>query len=62
MRNAKLHANVYRRIQELPISAAERDLAINAMRDAEQFADLILWVRDRFVALGGLLLKPSLKH
>jgi hypothetical protein len=62
MRNAKGYSTVYARIRELPISGTDRELALNAMRDAEQFADVILWIRDRFVALGGYFLKPSLKH
>lgn len=58
----RLNSVIYNRIRELPLTEAERTRAINAMHDAEQFAEVMLWIRKGFAALGSLLLKPSLRH
>lgn len=65
MRKAKqttLDSGIYARVREVQMSEAERNLAIRALHGAEQFADALAWIRDRFVALGHVFMKPSLKH
>jgi hypothetical protein len=65
MRKAKqttLDSGIYARVREVQMSEAERQLAVNALHGAEQFAEAIVWIRDRFVALGHAFMKPSLKH
>jgi hypothetical protein len=65
MRKAKqttLDSGVYARVREVQMSEAERAMAISALHSAEQFAEVLVWIRDRFVALGQVFMKPSLKH
>jgi hypothetical protein len=57
-----LNSGIYARVREVQMSAADREMAIKALHGAEQFADAILWIKDRFVALGQVFMKPSLKH
>ena len=54
--------NVYALVQRLPMSDRDRQVAIDAMRVAERFANAVLWVREKFVAMGTWFLKPSVKH
>ena len=44
------------------MSDRERQVAYDAMRIAEAFADAILWVKGKVAVLGTYFLKPSLKH
>lgn len=44
------------------MSERDRQIAIGSMRDAEAIVDAIVWVKNKAVALGDFLLKPSLKH
>lgn len=44
------------------MSASERRAAINAMQEAEAIADVLLWVREKFQALGAYFLSLGLKH
>ncbi len=53
---------IYARIRALPINQADRDHALQALRQAERFADALGWIRERLSALGNAFLKPSLKH
>ena len=66
MRNemeVKIGSTIYERINASRMSPAERQVAINAMRDAEWIVDAIVWVTKRIEQLGArLFLKPSPKH
>ena len=57
-----LNTVVYARIREARISEADRQIAINAYRNAEQLVDLVVWMKEKVAALGNAFLKPSLKH
>jgi hypothetical protein len=57
----KIGSTIYERINATPMSDAERQVAINTMRDAENIADAILWISKKFEQLGALLHKASLK-
>jgi len=57
-----LDTAIYARIKAARISEVDRQIAINAYRNAEQLVDLFAWVKERFAALGQSFLKPSLKH
>ncbi len=51
------------RINSVRMSASERQVAINAMRDADAIVDGILWFTHKVEQLGSfLLMKPSIKH
>lgn len=58
----KLDSGIYARVREVQMSEADRQMAIKALHGAEQFAEVVLWIRDRFAALGQAFMKPSLKH
>lgn len=57
---------VFDRINTIRMSAAERQIAINAMRDADFVIDAFVWVSRKIEQvterLYHLILKPSLKH
>ena len=57
-----VNTGIYARLQELPMSAPDRESAIQALRQAEEFGGGFLWVKEKLVALGSVFLKPSLKH
>lgn len=54
--------DVYASIRATRMSEAERLAAVKAMQDAEAIAEALIWVRDKFAALGNFFLHPSLKH
>ena len=59
----KIGSTIYDRINASRMSEAERQVAINAMRDAELVVDAIVWVTKKIEQLGArLFLKPSPKH
>lgn len=62
----KIGSVVYERINAANMSQVERQVAINAMRDAEFAVDAILWVTRKIerasAYLFRLFLKPGLKH
>jgi hypothetical protein len=59
----KIDSTIYDRINALRISDAERQVAINAMQDAELLVDAFLWMTRKIEQLGSLLfLKPSVRH
>ncbi len=59
----KFGSVVYDKINTVRMSAGERQVAINAMRDADTIVDAILWITNKVEQLGALLvLKPSMKH
>ncbi|MDH5341505.1 MAG: hypothetical protein OEW79_01585 [Betaproteobacteria bacterium] len=45
------------------MSATERQVAINAMRDADALVDTFIWFARKIEQLGAyLMMKPSVKH
>ncbi len=59
----KFGSVIYDKINTVRMSAGERQVAINAMRDADAIVDAILWVTHKVEQLGALLfLKPGIKH
>jgi hypothetical protein len=59
----KLGSVVVGRIQSVRLSESERQVAINAMRDADLLVDAFVWVAKKIEQLGErLFLKPSLRH
>lgn len=62
----KIGSVVCGRINAANMSEVERQVAFNAMRDAEFAVDAILWVTSRIervtAYLFRLILRPSLKH
>jgi hypothetical protein len=55
-------SDIYALIQRVQMSDRERQVAVDALRIAEGFADAILWVKGKVAVLGTYFLKPSLKH
>jgi hypothetical protein len=55
-------SGIYARIREVQMGEHDRRAALDALRHAEQIAQAILWIKEKFAAFGGLFLKPSLKH
>jgi hypothetical protein len=59
---SKFGSIVFDRINTVRMSETERQMAINAMLDADMIADALLWVVHKFEQLGTLIFaKPSLK-
>jgi hypothetical protein len=59
----KLGSLVVARINSARMSESERQVAINAMRDADLLVDAFVWIVKK-IEQGGtrLFLKPALKH
>ena len=49
-------------IEKAHLSDRDRQIATDAMRVAEGFADAVLWVKEKVAAIGTWFLKPSVKH
>ena len=63
----KLGSTIVGRINSARMSQAERQSALNAMRDAELLVDAFVWVAKKIEQIGERLFlkptfKPSLKH
>jgi hypothetical protein len=59
----KIGSTVYGKIQTARMSERERQIALNAMRNADLIVDGIVWVAKKIEHLADrLFLKPSLKH
>jgi hypothetical protein len=59
----KLGSLVVGRIKSVRMSESERQVAINAMRDADLLVDAFVWVAKKVEQLGNrLFLKPILRH
>lgn len=59
----KIGSTIYERIDAARMSDAERQVAINAMRDAELLVDACVWVSKKVERIvERLTLKPSLRH
>ena len=59
----KIGSTIYARINELKITPAERQKALDALYEADLFVDAIMWVAKKIEQLRGrLFLKPALKN
>jgi hypothetical protein len=59
----KVGSTIYQRIAASRMSESERQIALQALHDAEWIADAIVWVTKKIEQLGArLFLKPSPKH
>ena len=56
------NTGIYARIRELPINAADREHAIQALRQAERVANVLVAIKEKLASIGAAFLKPSLKH
>ena len=57
-----LGSDIYALIRKARMSEYDRQLAINAMRQAEAIVDAMFWVEEKVAAIGTYFLKPSVKH
>jgi hypothetical protein len=58
----KIGSTIYGKIQAARLSERERQVALNAMRNADVAVDAVMWIVRKIEHLGGrLFLKPSLK-
>ena len=57
-----MNCTIYRRLAEFQQSAADRQSAMYAMRDAEAIADAVIWVKDRIASVGASLPRLGFKH
>ena len=61
--NAKvLDSGIYARLRSVNMSAADRQRAAEALRQAEDIVDAFIWVQQKLASIGQVFLKPSLKH
>jgi len=59
----QIGSTIYDKIQAARMSERERQIALNAMRNADGIVDAIVWAVKKIEHLGErLFLKPSLKH
>jgi hypothetical protein len=59
----KFGSVIYDKINTVRMSESERQVAINAMRDADAIVDAVLWITHKIEQLGAFLfMKPSIKH
>jgi hypothetical protein len=59
----KLGSVVVGRINSVRMSEIERQIVVNAMRDADLLVDAFVWVAKKIEQIGArLFLKPTLKH
>lgn len=56
-----LDSRLYARLLDVQMSEAERQNAVEALLQAEQIADAILWVKEKIADVGHAFLKPSLR-
>jgi len=64
-RDTKVNAgsSIYERIEQARMTDSERQVALNALRQADLFVDAFMWIGKKIEQLGTrLFLKPSLKH
>jgi hypothetical protein len=57
-----LITGIYARLREIRMSRADRETAIHALQQAELIVEAITWLKSRVAAIGGIFLKPSLRH
>ena len=56
-----LDSGIYKRLQSVQMSEADRRNAVAALVRAEQIAGAILWAKEKIADVGHAFLKPSLK-
>ena len=56
-----LDSRLYARLLDVQMSAAERQNAAEALAQAEQIVDAVVWVKEKIADIGHVFLKPSLK-
>ena len=57
-----LDSGIYARLRAVRMSEADRQSAIDALVQAENIADAVLWVKEKIANAGQWFLKPSLRH
>jgi len=57
-----VESSIYARISEARMNESDRHSALSTLRSAELIVDGLVWVQEKFAALGHYFLKPSLKH
>ena len=55
-------SDIYALIRRAHMNDLDRQVAIDAVRVAEAFADAVFWVKEKVAAIGTWFLKPSMKH
>jgi hypothetical protein len=55
-------SGIYARVRAVQMSPSDRQHAIEALRQAEEITDAIIWVKHKLASIGHIFLKPSLKH
>ena len=50
------------RLAEAHMNEHDRHRAMNALRDAEAIADVILWAKEKIASIGTIFLKPGFKN
>ena len=58
----RLDSGIYARISESRMNESDRHAALSNLHSAELIVDGLVWVQEKFAALGHYFLKPSLKH
>jgi len=58
----RFDSNIYARISEARMNEYDRRTALSYLHSAELIVDGLVWVQEKFAALGHYFLKPSLKH
>lgn len=59
----KFGSVIYNKINTVRMSEQERQVAINAMHNADAIVDSLLWISQKIEQIGAaLFLKPSVKH
>ena len=59
----KISSTIVARINAVQMSDAERQRALNALRDADLLVDAFMWMVKKIERTGArLFLKPALKH
>jgi len=62
VKQSSFKTDVYKLLANTRMGESDRRAAINALQDAETIADGIMWIKEKFEALGHYFLKPSLRH
>ena len=53
---------IYARINEAHMNESERHSALSTLHSVESVVGAMVWMKEKFAALGHYFLKPSLKH
>ena len=56
-----LDSKLYARLLDVQMSTAERQNAVDALLQAQEIANAILWVKEKIADFGHTFLKPSLR-